>query len=141
MRPSVIFMCWGMSAGAAVACGHPSAEMSALPSQTPEVPPVAPDTVPKWFSDDSSWTSDDPRNLKHVIGLFFKHKATPAQRQSVIAAIGGEVIGGWQYGPGVEGVYAVKLHDETDIWSVLKELQRAGDAAVAFPIYSTRITN
>ena len=60
-------------------------------SKMARVPAEAPDTLPAWTKDDSSYAG---RWLKRVLNVQFEPDATLADRQAIIASIGGVVIGG-----------------------------------------------
>jgi hypothetical protein len=70
-------------------------------------PAVAPDSTPTWFAHDSSWTGQ--RILKRVVVIRFKPNTSQSQRQAVIDSVGGTVVGGLSWGPGMEGSYYVRI--------------------------------
>ncbi len=62
------------------------------------VPPVAPDTIPSWFEDDSNFVSHPalaslPFRRDAVI-VYFNPNTSPTERASAIALVGGAVVGG-----------------------------------------------
>lgn len=69
------------------------------------VPAQAPDTLPAWTLHDSSYAGN---YLKRVLTISFRSTASQADRQGVIAAINGVVIGGFRP-PSGEGVYYIRL--------------------------------
>jgi hypothetical protein len=82
-----------------------------------EVPTLPPDTVPRWFSDDSSRS-----NLyrKHVIAVRFRPGSSVSERGRAVAAVCGRVIGGWRMPAGsADGFYAVQVPDKGEL-SLLK---------------------
>lgn len=89
---------------------------------SPPVPLVAPDTFPSWIDDDSlEWRrtpQDEPEFLLHHFYVQFEEGAPIALREAAIEAVGGEVVGGYQFGLG-EGWYLVRISDGT-IEGVLK---------------------
>lgn len=97
----------------AVACMTGRTNDSQVAS-TPSVPAQAPDTTPAWFQDDTSFTTFSPTYVKHVIGVVFRDGTTQADRQSAVDRVGGNVVGGWQFTPNTEGMYAVQVKDGGD---------------------------
>lgn len=76
------------------------------------VPPVAPDSVPQWIYNPSNRVGEgSPWFLRNIIVLGFKEGTTRVERQEAVDLIGGEVIGGVQYGVG-EGEYYVRIQDD-----------------------------
>jgi hypothetical protein len=91
-----------------VACRAPHGQGAAVQSSGAHLSPVpapAPDTLPAWTLDDSSYSGN---YLKRVLTLRFRSTATQADRQAVIASINGAVIGGFRP-PSGEGIYYVRL--------------------------------
>jgi hypothetical protein len=95
----------------ACATQRPEGRPAASPDRFPSVPAQAPDTVPGWFSDDTSYTQSGPRYLKHIAGIQFHPYASQEDRQAAIDSVGGRVVGGWRPSPKIEGFYAVHLPD------------------------------
>jgi hypothetical protein len=78
-----------------------------------EVPSLPPDTVPRWFSDDSSRS-----NIfrKHVIAVRFRPGSSASDRGRAIAAVCGRVVGGWRMPAGsADGFYAVQVPDHAEL--------------------------
>jgi hypothetical protein len=104
-----------------------SGSESSEPCVAASVPDLPPDTVPAWFSDDSSWTGSGFRHLKHIIGVSFKPGTTPTQRRDAVAAVCGTVVGGWRVAIPDRGIYAVRVDDGDDnerIWQLIERLER-----------------
>lgn len=75
---------------------------------TGAVPAEAPDTLPAWVQDDSSYAGVW---LKGVLTIEFSSTATAADREAIIMSIGGIVIGGvGSVGGGTEGEYYVLIN-------------------------------
>ena len=84
-----------------------------------EVPSLPPDTVPRWFSDDSSRSNI---YRKHVIAVRFRPGSSPTDRGRAVAAVCGRVVGGWRMPAGsTDGFYAVQVADNGEL-SRLKRL-------------------
>ena len=74
-----------------------------------EVPSLPPDTVPRWFSDDSSQSNI---YRKHVIAVRFRPGSSASDRGRAVAAVCGRVVGGWRMPAGsADGFYAVQVPD------------------------------
>jgi hypothetical protein len=74
-----------------------------------EVPSLPPDTVPRWFSDDSSRSNI---YRKHVIAVRFRPGSSASDRGRAVAAVCGRVVGGWRMPAGsADGFYAVQVPD------------------------------
>jgi hypothetical protein len=78
-----------------------------------EVPSLPPDTVPRWFSDDSSRSSI---YRKHVIAVRFRPGSSASDRGQAVAAVCGRVVGGWRMPQGsADGFYAVQVPDNGEL--------------------------
>jgi hypothetical protein len=78
-----------------------------------EVPSLPPDTVPRWFSDDSSRSNI---YRKHVIAVRFRPGASASDRGRAVAAVCGRVVGGWRMPAGsADGFYAVQVPDNGEL--------------------------
>jgi hypothetical protein len=98
---------------------------------------LAPDTVPSWVLEDSSYTTISPQYLKHSIGVAFHAQTSQADRQAAVDAIGGEVVGGWRHGDGREGLYVVRVNDEDNekvLRAMREKLRAMPQVKAAFPI-------
>lgn len=95
-----------------LACGSQNPEGSPSPKSVSAVPPQAPDTVPSWVLEDTSYTTSSPQYLKHTIGLAFHAETSRDDRQAAVDAVGGEVVGGWRHGDGKQGLYVVRVNDD-----------------------------
>jgi hypothetical protein len=121
--------------------GNPPRLRLIVQRQTPQVPTVAPDTVPAGMFAQSNWRSGSPcmsgNMLRDVLVVRFKTGTAQAQKQAAIDLIDGEVIGGLPpvYG---EGAYYVRVeYDEAgailcDAVATLKGLPQVG---VAGPVH------
>lgn len=79
----------------------------------PEVPSLPPDTVPRWFSDDSSRSNI---YRKHVIAVRFRPGSSTSDRGRAVAAVCGRVVGGWRMPQGsADGFYAVQVPDNGEL--------------------------
>jgi hypothetical protein len=110
----------GSAYGAAPAASAPTP--AAAPAVRAPVPPISPDTSPSWFAHDSSWTVDG-KMLRRVVNVAFRESAAVADRQSVIDAIGGEVVGGSRIA-GRDGVYYVLIAAPGGAEAVQQTVQR-----------------
>src|ERR1041385_5737864 len=72
------------------------------------VPAMAPDTVPAWVYDDSSYTRSGSGFLRRTLTVLFKATATQAERQAAVDRISGVVVGGRALPP-EDGPYLVKV--------------------------------
>ncbi|HEV8356193.1 MAG TPA: S8 family serine peptidase, partial [Gemmatimonadales bacterium] len=72
------------------------------------VPAVAPDTVPAWVYDDSSYARSGGGFLRRMLTVLFKVTATQAERQAAVDRINGVVVGGRALPP-EDGPYWVKV--------------------------------
>jgi hypothetical protein len=78
-----------------------------------EVPSLPPDTVPRWFSDDSSRSNI---YRKHVIAVRFRPGSSASDRGRAVAAVCGRVVGGWRMPAGsADGFYAVQVPDNGEL--------------------------
>jgi hypothetical protein len=93
------------------------------------VPAKPPDTVPSWFSDDSSYTNGGRGFLRGVIGISFKLGTTPAQKLAAVSLVGGTVIGGRAGDPGWDGAYYLRILDD----GTGTQLKAAVDTLIARP--------
>ena len=96
----------GLTVAAAAAPG-----LSVAASQTPRVPPTAPDTVPAWVYAPANLATDTGASYDYyadVIIISFSVTATQSDRQAAIDSIHGLVVGGQPMPPG-EGFYYVRL--------------------------------
>ena len=93
----------------------------------PEVPAAPPDTLPEWVYHDSTMTRT---HFKHLLYVGFKSDATPLQRRRALAAVCGQVIGGWPMprpDRNSNGWYAVQVEDYSNrdrLDSLAEVLQR-----------------
>lgn len=78
-----------------------------------EVPSLPPDTVPRWFADDSSRSNI---YRKHVIAVRFRPGSSASDRGRAVAAVCGRVVGGWRMPAGsADGFYAVQVPDNGEL--------------------------
>jgi hypothetical protein len=78
-----------------------------------KVPSLPPDTVPRWFSDDSSRSNI---YRKHVIAVRFRPGSSALDRGRAVAAVCGRVVGGWRMPAGsADGFYAVQVSDNGEL--------------------------
>jgi hypothetical protein len=78
-----------------------------------QVPSLPPDTVPRWFSDDSSRANI---YRKHVIAVRFRPGSSTSDRGRAVAAVCGRVVGGWRMPAGsADGFYAVQVPDNGEL--------------------------
>lgn len=110
-----------------------------LASSGPTVPTAPPDTVPVGYYDDSNLVQN-PDSFpglfyRDVVGVMFRSGTPQSERQTAIAAIGGTVVGGVQFGA-VDGIYLVRLpHDSTNtqVFGAINELETLPGVLVAMP--------
>lgn len=72
------------------------------------VPALAPETVPDWVNDDSSYTRSGRGSLKRTLVVLFTLTATQAERQAAVDRVRGRVVGGYGI-PGSDGSYLVRV--------------------------------
>ncbi len=91
------------------------ASVSAAQTRTP-VPPQAPDTLPAGLYAESNIRHNSVcivgPVLKDIIVLMFKPGTPQEQRQAVVDLVQGEVIGGRNSAPVVEGDYYIRIEDD-----------------------------
>lgn len=82
-------------------------------AQQQAVPPVAPDTVPADFYDDSNFVvvpALSPRPiLRHIVAVWFKRSATQTQRAAEVESVSGVVVGGSRIQGLDDGAYLIRL--------------------------------
>ena len=83
--------------------------------QNPQVPPVAPDSIPTGLLDDVNLRTNAPcvsgKMVRDAILVRFQDGATQRQRQVAIDSVRGKVIGGVRFGSG-DGWYVVRVSDD-----------------------------
>lgn len=100
------------------------------------VPAQPPDTVPAWFSDDSSYVLKSRGPLKRVVSVTFAAQATAADRQAVLAATGGCIVGGVRLG-GDGGYYMLYVDTATSLKALkalVAKLERMPAVGHAAPV-------
>lgn len=130
---------------ALLACGSSRwEEASPSPKSTSSVvPPLAPDTVPSWVLEDSSYTRVSPQYLRHTIGLAFHAETSREDRQAAVDAVDGKVVGGWRHGDGKQGLYLVRVNDDgiERLREVRRNLEAMPQVKAAILIVATSRSN
>lgn len=99
-----------------------------------QFPAVAPDSVPSWFVNDSSWTQE--LWLKRVAAVRFTAGATIAQKQAAIDSVGGLVIGGTHLSNDPDGMYFIYVQfaaNNDSLLAVFRILTRQPGVGYAGP--------
>lgn len=107
----------------------------------PEVPALAPDTVPESIYAPSKMVYGDPvlggPLLRDIVLIMFEASATPEDRLVAINRTNGHVVGGRRF-PGADGVYVVRVPDTgttANLREALNRLDALPQVAFAAPEY------
>jgi hypothetical protein len=136
MKHLLLALVWGAPLWACAVQNQEGSRTSSTGRLLP-VPSQAPDTVPRWFSDDSSYTASQPSYLKGIIGVAFHPNTSQEHRQAAIDSVEGRVVGGWRLTPGSDGLYAVQVDDhgsQVRHQQILERLRSLPQVKVAIPI-------
>ena len=85
---------------------------------------AAPDSVPSWLLDDSSFAAPSryigPKFTKNVVWVQFGAEATPAERRLAVELVSGRVIGGYR----ATGMFLVRVPDPGDGSGIIRAQER-----------------